>query len=145
MLIRYAVMFVSQININSLAEGFNQNRNILDLDGDVYTAFQSCDQYTVFQKIVNLKRKERGDMLENVRNKILKTKEKSLVDNNPSLSKFLDYDYRKTIFQDIKASYRLVSIVLHRQSKMPTIPLRTLITKRRRQMQQKSQRRQRCT
>ena len=53
-------------------------------------------------------------MLENVRNKILKTKEKSLVDNNPSLSKFLDYDYRKTIFQDIKASYRLVSIVLYR-------------------------------
>lgn len=36
-------MFVSQININSLAEGFNQNKNILDLDGDVYTAFQSCD------------------------------------------------------------------------------------------------------
>ena len=63
---------------------------------------------------MNLKRKERGDMLENVRNKILKTKEKSLVDNNPSLSKFLDYDYRKTIFQDIKASYRLVSIVLYR-------------------------------
>lgn len=43
MLIKYAVMFVSQINLHSLAEGFNQNRNILDLDGEVYTAFQSCD------------------------------------------------------------------------------------------------------
>lgn len=41
MLIKYAVIFVSLINLNTLAEGFNQNRNILDLDGDQFTNFQN--------------------------------------------------------------------------------------------------------
>ena len=59
MLIKYCITFVSLINLNSLAEGFNQNRNILDLDGYVYTAFLNSDQYSAFQKIVNFKREER--------------------------------------------------------------------------------------
>ena len=56
MLIKYAITFVSLINLNSLTEGFNQNRNILDLDGYVYTAFQGSAEYSAFQKILNFKR-----------------------------------------------------------------------------------------
>lgn len=56
MLIKYAITFVSLINLNALAEGFNQNRNILDLDGNLYTSFQNCSVYSAFQKIVNFKR-----------------------------------------------------------------------------------------
>ena len=33
MLIKFAIIFVSLINLNTLAEGFNQNRNFLDLYG----------------------------------------------------------------------------------------------------------------
>lgn len=56
MLINYAVTLVSLINLHALAEGFNQNRNLLDLDGNIYTAFQSCSEYSAFQKIVNFRR-----------------------------------------------------------------------------------------
>jgi hypothetical protein len=59
MLIKFAIIFVSLINLNTLAEGFNQNRNFLDLDGYIYTAFRSCTEYTAFQRIVNFKRNER--------------------------------------------------------------------------------------
>jgi hypothetical protein len=40
LLIKYAVTFVSLINLNALAEGFNQNTNILMLDADLFTSFQ---------------------------------------------------------------------------------------------------------
>ena len=38
---KYAIFFVSLINLNALAEGFNQNKNILDLDGDLFINFQN--------------------------------------------------------------------------------------------------------
>jgi hypothetical protein len=108
MLIKYAIMFVSLINLNTLAEGFNQNRNILDLDGYIYTAFQSCTEYSAFQRIVNYKRNERAEQLENIRKIIHNTKDKPLVSKDPSLAKMLTLDYKKTSFQDIKKPYRFV-------------------------------------
>jgi hypothetical protein len=56
LLVKYAVLFVSLVNLNSLAEGFNQSRNILDLDGDQFTAFQNTSEHSAFQKFVNFKR-----------------------------------------------------------------------------------------
>jgi hypothetical protein len=44
------------VNLNNLTEGFNQNLNILDLDGRLYTLFQDSAEYSAFQKIVNFKR-----------------------------------------------------------------------------------------
>lgn len=38
---KYAIIFVSLVNLNALAEGFNQNKNILDLDGDLFINFQN--------------------------------------------------------------------------------------------------------
>lgn len=67
MLIKFAIIFVSLINLNTLAEGFNQNRNFLDLDGYIYTAFRSCTEYTAFQRIVNFKRNERAEQFETLR------------------------------------------------------------------------------
>jgi hypothetical protein len=41
LLIKYAVTFVSLINLNTLTEGFNGYKNILDLDADQFTSFQN--------------------------------------------------------------------------------------------------------
>jgi hypothetical protein len=56
LLVKYAVVFVSLVNLNSLAESFNRSRNMLDLDGDQFTAFQNSPEYSAFQKFVNFKR-----------------------------------------------------------------------------------------
>lgn len=56
LLVKYAVVFVSLVNLNSLAESFNRSRNMLDLDGDQFTAFQNSTEYSAFQKFVNFKR-----------------------------------------------------------------------------------------
>ncbi len=41
LLVKYAVTFVSLINLNTLTEGFNGHKNILDLDADQFTSFQN--------------------------------------------------------------------------------------------------------
>jgi len=40
LLIKYSVTFVSLINLYFLAEGFNQNKNIFNLEADLFTEFQ---------------------------------------------------------------------------------------------------------
>ena len=56
MLVKYAVTFVSLINLNTLTEGFNGHKNILDLDADQFTSFQNSQEYETFKRITNVKR-----------------------------------------------------------------------------------------
>lgn len=56
LLIKYAVTFVSLINLNTLTEGFNGYKNILDLDADQFTSFQNSHEYEAFKKLTNFKR-----------------------------------------------------------------------------------------
>ena len=44
-LCRFSITLVSLINLNKLADGFNHGRNVLDLDGDLFTMFQDSDEY----------------------------------------------------------------------------------------------------
>ena len=78
LLVKYAVFFVSLVNLNSLAEGFNQSRNMLDLEGDQFTAFQNSQEYSAFQKFVNFKRNERSKQLDALRQDITFFKKKNL-------------------------------------------------------------------
>lgn len=122
MLIKYAVIFVSLININTLAEGFNQNRNILDLDGDQFTHFQSSEEYAAFQKFVNFKRTERSKLLDSIRQEITFFKQKNLVAKDEKVFQFVSKDFKKTNFQDVKTAYRLVLLFLFRSSNTHTTP-----------------------
>lgn len=70
LLIKYAVTFVSLINLNFLAEGFNQNKNILEFDADLFTEFQESTEYNSFKDFINFKRTERSKLLDSIRNEV---------------------------------------------------------------------------
>jgi hypothetical protein len=76
LLIKYAVTFVSLINLNFLAEGFNRNNNILELDADLFTEFQESGEYNSFKDFINFKRTERSKVLDSILNEISMLKNK---------------------------------------------------------------------
>jgi hypothetical protein len=121
LLVKYAVVFVSLVNLNSLAEGFNQSRNILDLDGDQFTYFQNSMEYSAFQKFVNFKRNDRSKQLDALRQEITFFKRKNLATKDEKVFDLLQRDFRKTNFQEIKTAYRMVIIFLPRFSSSLTI------------------------
>ncbi len=133
LLVKYAVLFVSLMNLNSLAEGFNQSRNILDLDGDQFTAFQNSHEYSAFQKFVNFKRGERAKELESQRQQLTFLKKRNLSTKDERVFDLMQRDYKKTNFQDIKTAYRLVHPSPLRSSNTPTTPFpnSTTVTRRR--------------
>lgn len=59
LLIKYAVTLCSLINLNSLAESFNTNINILNLPPDDYILFTKSSECHSLQQILNFKREER--------------------------------------------------------------------------------------
>ena len=99
LLIKYSITLVSLINLNSLAEGFNQNRNILNLHPDDFISFSKTNHFSSFQKIINFKRTERYAMLKKVRQDISNLNSKNLIDHNAFISQMLKCDYRETNFQ----------------------------------------------
>ena len=56
LLIKYSVTLCSLINLNSLAESFNMNINILNLPPDDYILFTKSGEYHSLQKLLNFKR-----------------------------------------------------------------------------------------
>lgn len=133
LLVKYAVLFVSLVNLNSLAEGFNQSRNILDLDGDQFATFQNSTEYSAFQKFVNFKRAERAKELDALRQELTFLKKRNLCTKEERVFDLIQRDYKKSNFQDIKTAYRLVPPPLHRSSNTPTIPSPSNTTATRRQ------------
>lgn len=129
LLVKYAVVFVSLLNLNSLAEGFNQSRNILDLDGDQFTLFQNSKEYSALQKFVNFKRGERSKQLAALYQEITFFKQKKL-SRDEKVYDLLQRDFRKTNFQDIKAAYRMVPPPRRRSSNSPTTRFRSSTTGR---------------
>lgn len=109
LLCKYAISLHSMINLHSLAEGFNQNRNILDLDGDLFTAFQAKSEYSAFQKVLNFKRKERAVLLDSLRQEISMLKQKK-ISSDPRMGNIMNSDYKTTLFSDIKSAYRFVPL-----------------------------------
>jgi hypothetical protein len=67
LLIKYAVTFVSLINLHVLAEGFNQNKNIFNLEADLFTEFQESREYSAFKDFVNFRRTQRAKSLDGIR------------------------------------------------------------------------------
>lgn len=64
LLIQYSVNLVSLINLNALSEGLNHNINVLELDGDLFSAFAGSSQCSNFKKFVNILKNERSEELE---------------------------------------------------------------------------------
>jgi hypothetical protein len=116
LLIKYAVTFVSLINLTHLAEGFNQNKNILDLDADLFNSFQDADEYTAFKDFINFRRAEREKLLDGIRDEIAGLKSKYFCKENKMISDMLLCNYKKTQFSTIKTAYRFVTPPLCRLS-----------------------------
>lgn len=45
LLLKYSILLVSLINLNNLAEGFNKNKNILNLPSDDYIFLSSTSEF----------------------------------------------------------------------------------------------------
>lgn len=61
---------VALINLNALAEGFNNNINVLSIDGDLYTAFSDSQHFHLFKMFVNFKKTERANLLNELKLRI---------------------------------------------------------------------------
>jgi hypothetical protein len=113
-LIKYSITLLSLINLNSLAEGFNQNKNILNLPANDFIALSESGEYHSLQQFLNFKRTERSTMLEAARDEVRMLTSRPMISSNPFLADILNLDYRVVNFQQIKSAYRFVPPFLFR-------------------------------
>lgn len=62
-LVKQAIALVAVMNLHTLAEGFNQNRNFLKLQGEDFTLLQGTSQYAAFQRLANVKLAQHAQLL----------------------------------------------------------------------------------
>lgn len=97
------------INLNALAEGFNNNINVLSIEGDLYTAFSDSPHFQSFKMFVNFKKTERANLLNELKVRIDQLQKKPMLNSSPFISEMLKRNYKITNFRDMKVAYRYVS------------------------------------